>query len=349
MNDYDIIVRFMAKKTMLAVIKEKAASGVVIKQIALPKPAKGELLIKVKAASICGTDISIYDWTPWAAGHIQPPIVIGHEVVGEVVEINSNDTNGIKVGDLVSSETHIFCGYCHQCKTGNRHICENMELFGIGRNGGFAEYATIPVRTSWKNDRTIPVSWMSTQEPLGNAVHVVTKADVPGKSVLIFGLGPTGLCAGAVARAYGAKQVTGINRRAFRRNLAKKMGFDKIYKQLSKEQLGTFDVVLEMSGASEAIIQAFAAVRLCGKIIAFGIPKKEITIDWGKYLINKELTIESVFGRRIWQTWFQVSDLLAAKKVNLGKIITHTFKLSEFEKAMAIMKTGKAGKVVLIP
>ena len=181
----------MKQRLMRAVVKEKKAPGVVIKNIPIPKPASGELLVKVRAASICGTDISIYDWTPWAEGHITPPIVIGHEVVGEVIDINGV-AGTIRKGDLVSSETHIFCNACYQCRINNRHICENMELFGIGRNGGFAEYATIPIRTSWINDRSIPLSWMSTQEPLGNAVHVVTKANVPGKRVVIFGLGPTG-------------------------------------------------------------------------------------------------------------------------------------------------------------
>ena len=166
---------------MLAVVKEDKVPGLVLKNISIPSPKDGELLVKIKGASICGTDISIYDWTPWAEGHIVPPIVIGHEIVGEVLKVNGKNPRGIKIGDLVSSETHIFCGKCYQCKIGNRHICENMELFGIGRDGGFAEYATIPIRTSWKNDKSIPLEAMSSQEPLGNAVHVVNKAGVEGK------------------------------------------------------------------------------------------------------------------------------------------------------------------------
>ncbi len=336
------------KSTMLAVVKAKAAPGVTLKQVPVPKPKPGELLVKVRAASICGTDISIYDWTPWAEGHIKPPIVIGHEVVGEVVEINGEPEN-IKKGDLVSSETHIFCGSCYQCRINNRHICENMELFGIGRDGGFAEYATIPIRTSWKNDTSVPIEWMSTQEPLGNAVHVVTKANVPGKRVVIFGLGPVGLAAAAVARAYGAKEVIGINRGAYRRALGKKMGCDKVYESLPKELVGACDVVLEMSGNSEVWQQALEAIRIAGVFVAFGIPKKDIALNVGKYLINKEITIESVFGRRIWETWYQVGDLLKSKRVNLGTMITHEFKLKDFEKAMEIMKSGKCGKILLRP
>lgn len=333
---------------MLAVIKDKSAPGVSLEMSPVPKPLYGELLVHVRAASICGTDISIYDWTPWAASHIKPPIVIGHEVVGEVLEING-DSNGLMKGDLISSETHIFCGRCFQCRINNRHICENMELFGIGRNGGFAEYATIPIRTSWKNDRSIPLAWMSTQEPLGNAVHVVTKANVPGKRVVIFGLGPTGLCAAAVAKAYGAKEVIGVNRGAYRRKLGRVMGCDAVYTEIPKNFKNQCDVVLEMSGNPSAFAAALDAVRIGGLVVAFGIPKQDITLNVGKYVINKEITITSVFGRRIWESWYQVSDLLKTKKVNLGKIITHEFTLKDFEKAMTVMKSGECGKILLRP
>ena len=336
-------------QTMLAVVKENKSKGVILKNIPIPKPQPGELLIKVKLASICGTDINIYDWTPWAESHITPPIVIGHEIVGEVLEINGDNPNNIKVGDLVSSETHIFCGKCYQCKNGNRHICENMQLFGIGRNGGFAEFATIPTRTSWKNDKSIPLEAMSSQEPLGNAVHVVQKADVKGKVVLVTGLGPTGLCAVAAAKAYGAKKVIAINRGQYRRNLGKKMGADEVYDKLPQKYLNQMDAVLEMSGNDIAIQTAFDAVRIAGTVIIFGIPKKDITLNFGKYFIDKEVTVKGVFGRRIWETWEQVSVLLKSGKVDLTKMITHKFPLKDFEKAMEVMKSGECGKILLIP
>jgi len=334
---------------MLAVVKETASPGVTLKQVPIPKPEKGEVLVKIKGASICGTDISIYDWTPWAQGHIKPPTTIGHEIVGEVVEINSDEPTHIQKGDLVSSETHIFCNRCYQCLINNRHICENIELFGIGRNGGFAQYATIPLRTTWKNLPTIPLKAMSAQEPLGNAVHVVTKANVPGKTVAVFGLGPVGLAAIAVAKAYGAKKVIGINRGEYRRNLGKEMGADAVYESLPKEYENMCDVVLEMSGSTEVIKSALDAIRIAGILVFFGIPKKEASIDIGKYFINKEITATSVFGRRVWETWYQVSDLLASGKVDLAKMVTHEFTLSEFEEAMAVMKSGNCGKVVLTP
>lgn len=336
-------------QTMLAVVKETKSFGITLKDIPVPKPQNGELLVKVKLASICGTDINIYDWTPWAESHIAPPIVIGHEVVGEVVEINGHNPKNLKVGDLVSSETHIFCGKCYQCKIGNKHICENMQLFGIGRNGGFAEYATIPIRTSWKNDNSIPLEAMSSQEPLGNAVHVVTKADVKGKTVLVMGLGPTGLAAVAAAKAYKAKKVIAVNRGQYRRDLGKKMGADEVYETLPEKYLNQMDVVLEMSGNEMATQTAFDAARIAGTIIIFGIPKKDVTLNFGKYFIDKELIVKGVFGRRIWETWEQVSKLLKSGKVDLTKMITHKFALKDFEKAMEVMKSGECGKILLVP
>lgn len=334
---------------MLAIIKQEDAPGVTIKDIPIPKPQKGELLVKVKLVSICGTDVNIYNWNSWAKSHINPPIVIGHEIVGEVIDINGDNPQKIKKGDLVSSETHIFCGKCYQCKIGNKHICQNLQLFGIGRNGGFAEYATIPIRTTWKNDKSIPVESMSSQEPLGNAVHVVDNAQVKDKTVLVTGLGPTGLCAVAAAKAMGAKKVIALNRGEYRRKLGKKMGADEIYDKLPKKYINAIDCVLEMSGNEDAIKTAFEAVRIAGIIIVFGIPKKEISVDFGKYIIDKELIIKGVFGRKIWDTWYQVGELLKSKKIDLTKIITHKFKLSEFEKAMEVMKSGECGKVLLVP
>jgi threonine 3-dehydrogenase len=337
----------MQKDTMLAILKEKPEPGVVIKQVPTPKPQKDEVLVKVVYTSICGTDIGIYDWIPWAAAHITPPQIMGHEMVGEIVEINSTQKTDLKKGDLVSSETHIFCQNCHQCEIKNYHICENMQLFGIGRNGAFAEYATIPLRTTWKNDPSISVESMSVQEPLGNAVNVVTKAQVKGKKVLVMGLGPTGLCAGMVARAYGAKEVVGVNRREYRRKLALEVGFDRAVEELDPKEYGTFEAVLEMSGSKTGIQVAFDAARIAGKIIAFGIPKEPISIEWGKYFINKELSMESVFGRVIWDTWEATTKLLVSGEIDLQKIITHRFKLSEFEEAMKVMKSGECGKILL--
>ncbi len=337
----------MNSDQMLAVLKENPAQGVTIKQIPIPETPQGEVKIKVRYASICGTDVGIYDWNPWVAARLKPPIVIGHEVVGEIVEING-DAPHLKVGDIVSSETHIYDNTCYQCAINNRHICEHVKFFGYGRNGGFSEYATIPIVTTWKNDPKIPLEAMSVQEPLGNSVHVVSKAQVAGKKVLVIGLGPTGLCAGMVAKVYGASEVVGLNRGEYRRNLADQVGFDRTIESLSEDEYGTFDAVLEMSGSAHGLPLALQAVRIAGKIIAFGIPKQDVTINMG-LIIDKEVTIESVFGRRIWETWYQTSALLVSGKIDLTKIITHRFKLADFEEAMAVMKSGKCGKILLEP
>ena len=339
----------MSDNLMLAVVKDKPAPGIVVKKVPLPKPEKDEVLVKIKYASICGTDIGIYDWNDWAASHIKPPQIIGHELVGEVMEINSQEKTDLKKGDLVSSETHIFCLNCYQCEIKNFHICENMKLFGIGRNGGFAEYATIPIRTTWKNDPKIPLEAMSVQEPLGNAVNVVSKADVKDKRVLIMGIGHTGLCAGLVAKVYGAKEVVGVNRREYRRDLALRLGFDRVVSELDEKEYGSFGAVLEMSGNRMGIQVALDAASIAGKIIAFGIPKEKISVDWGKYLIDKELSIQSVFGRMIWDTWKETTELLVSGKIDLTQIITHRFALSEFEEAMKVMKSGECGKILLKP
>lgn len=346
----DQTLRQCQSRPMLAIVKAKAAPGVAILDVPKPKPKQGEVLVKVLAASICGTDVGIYDWIPWAAAHIKPPTVIGHEMVGEVIKINSKAKTKITVGDKVSSETHIYCLNCYQCKIKNYHVCENMQLFGIGRNGGFAEFATIPLKTTWKNDPSIDVEVMSVQEPLGNAVNAVTKAEVKGKKVLVMGLGPTGLCAGAVAKVYGAREVVGINTTPYRRKLAQKMGyFDRVSGELANKEFGTFDVVLEMSGNRIGIEIAFEAARIAGTFIAFGIPHDRIAVDWGKHLINKELTIKSVFGRTIWDTWEKASELLVSGKLDLKQLVTHRFKLAEFEKAMQVMKSQECGKVLLTP
>ncbi len=331
---------------MLAVVKDKPEVGISIKDMPKPTPQKGEVLVKVLYASICGTDVSIYDWTPWVADHMNPPAIIGHELVGEIVEING-DAPHLKVGDIVSSETHIFDDTCYQCHANRRHVCENVHFYGYERDGGFAEFATIPIQTTWKNDPSIPLKQMSVQEPLGNAVNAVSKAHVAGRRVLIMGLGPTGLCAAAVAQVYGAREIVAIDPHPYRRDLLKSFTGLEANESYNSSMNGTFDIVLEMSGAKQAIRDSFDAVRIAGTIIAFGIPKEDVEVEWGGKIINKEIYLKSVFGRKIWQTWYQTTDLLTSGKIDLSKIITHEFELKDFEKAIQIMKSGESGKIIL--
>lgn len=315
-----------------------------MKDVPEPENKEDEILVRVVDASICGTDVGIYDWSPWAAEHVKPPIIIGHEVLGEVLE-NKGD---FKKGDLVSSETHIFCGKCPTCLAGNRHICERMELFGISRNGSFAEKATIPLRTTWKNDPSINHDYLSVMEPFGNAVHVVDAAQVKDKKVLVAGLGPVGLCAGTLAKLAGAKSVLGFDISKYRSELAQKMGIEATSHQ-SLVTSNSFDVVLEMAGVDLAIITARDAVKPAGLIIAFGLPKKEVSLEWGKLFIDKEITIKGIFGRHIWETWEQAAKILKDGQVDLSALITHRFALKDFERAMAIMKSGECGKILLTP
>lgn len=333
---------------MLAVVKDKPTKGVSVMQVPDPKPAKGEVLVKVLYSSLCGTDVSIYDWTPWVAEQMKPPTIIGHELVGEILEVNG-DADHLKKGDIVSSETHIFDDTCYQCKSGRKHVCENMRFYGIHRDGGFAEYATIPIRTTWKNDPAIPLKAMSVQEPLGNAVNAVSKAHVSGRRVLIQGLGPTGLCAAAVAQAYGAHEVVAVDPHAYRRQLLKEVTGIEAKETANDIQDDYFDIVIEMSGAASAIQQAFEAVRIAGTVIAFGIPKIDPEIPWASKIISKEIYIKSVYGRKIWQTWHQTTDLLTSGAVDLTKMITHEFELADFEKAMEVMKSGQSGKILVVP
>ncbi len=336
----------MDDELMLAVVKERSSSGVIVKEIPIPTPGKDEVLVKIKTASICGTDINIYDWSDWAQDHAQTPLVIGHEIVGEVLEVNGKST--LKPGDLVSSETHIYCGKCTQCRRGNRHICENMRLFGINRNGGFAQYATIPLKTAWKNNPSLSLESMVIQEPLGNAVHAVTKAGVKGKTVGVFGLGPIGTCAGVIAKKYGASRVFGIEPSWYRRNLAQKMGISEVYPALPQGFSQKADACLEMSGSEAGINAALEAAKIAGKVMVFGIPKNAISIDFGKFVVSKELVIEGVFGRRIWETWEEVGRILKSG-VDFSPLITHKFKLEGFEEAIKTIKSGECGKILLQP
>lgn len=334
---------------MTAVMKTAPTPGVTISKIPVPEPETDEILVEVVCSSLCGTDVGIYDWMPWAQSHIIPPIVIGHEVVGRVVSVNSEQPHQFKPGDYISSETHIYCGKCTECRNGQQHICANLQLFGIGRNGGFADFATIPLRTAWKNSSSLPAELMSIQEPLGNAVHVLTKAEISGKRVLVLGLGPVGLCASAIAHLYGAKQVVVIEKSEYRRNLAQQLGIRKIFSDYRPEFTNEFDVVLEMSGNQSMITHGFEALSPGGTFIAFGIPKEKVYLEWGEALINKETTIKSVFGRKIWDTWHEVQKILLNPNVDLQPLITHSYSLNEFEDAVQKMKSGECGKIILYP
>lgn len=346
------------KEKMLAVMKATPAPGATIAETTVPKPGKGEVLVKVRAASICGTDIHIYDWDEGMSKRVKPPMIFGHEMCGEILELGEGVRSGVKPGDLVSAETHIACGHCFQCRTGNKHICENVKILGIDTNGCYAEYAVIPAENAWVNDASLPPEVATAQEPLGNAVHVLLTESVEGKSVAIFGCGPIGLCAVQLAKNLGASAVYAVDVKPYRLEMAKKMGANLVVNARESDAVSEIihanggrkvDVFVEVSGNPQAFQQGFKALRAGGRASILGVFAKPVEIDVTNDIVFKAARVYGVNGRKMFETWFQAREFLRKGFVDLRKIITHKFPLAEFDKAMQLMKSGDCGKIVLTP
>lgn len=342
---------------MKAVMKRTAAPGAELVTVDIPKIKPDEVLVKVLATSICGTDHHIYIWNEWAQGRIKPPKIMGHEFCGEVVEVGENVTS-IKVGDLVSAETHIVCGRCPLCLTGKGHVCQNTRILGVDTDGTFAGYVAIPESNAWVNDKDTPPELAAIQEPLGNAVHTILSGEIVGRTVAVTGCGPIGLMAIAVAKAAGAAAVYATEINEYRSELALKMGADRVFnpvkedvvKAILKETDGYgVDVVAEMSGNPNAIRQGFEMVKLGGRISQLGLPAKPVELDISEKLVFKGVTVNGIIGRLMYDTWFQVKGLLASGNLNIEPIITHRLSLEEYAKGMELMDSGNCGKVVLFP
>ena len=342
---------------MLAVVKPEAAPGADVRQVKIPTYGRTDVLVKVKVASICGTDLHIYEWDRWAQGRIHPPLVPGHEFCGEVVAYGDEVTS-VKEGDFVSAEMHVACGKCLQCRTGEAHICQNVKIIGVDADGAFAEYVVIPESNIWKLDPGIPLEYASILDPLGNAVHTVLAGEIAGKSVAITGCGPIGLFAIAVARAVGAAQVFAIEVNEHRRNVARQMKADFTLdpskddvNAIVMEQTGGagVDVVLEMAGHPSAIRTAFDIVRRGGRISLLGLTSKPVSLNFSEEIIFKGLTIQGINGRRMYQTWYQMTALLKAGKLDLHPVITDRIAMKDFSKAMERLKTGEASKILVYP
>lgn len=343
---------------MLALTKQKAARGAVLKRVPIPVIAKDELLLKVKRASICGSDLPIYNWNSWAPERLRLPLTFGHEFCGEVVG-SGPATRDFKNGDFVSVESHIYCGLCWQCRNGQRHVCRNLKIIGIDGPGGFAEYARVPARCAWKHkDRSLEKIG-SLMEPLGNAVYAALVEDLVGQSALVLGCGPQGLFAIAAAKAGGAKPVIAVETAPYRRSMAKKMGADivldpakpgilAVIRKAAGDKDGV-DAVLEMSGAVPAIELGLKAVRSGGRVVAFGIPSKIPNIDWANDIIFKGIRVYGIAGREIFNTWSRMDALLRSKAIRVEGVITHRFPLRDFKKGFAVMNASNknCGKVVL--
>ncbi len=346
--------------TMQAVAKLHPGPGFEMIQTAIPEPGPRDILIKVLVASICGTDVHIYKWDPWSQGRIKPPLIIGHEFVGEIVALGAQvRSDEPRVGDIVSAESHIVCGVCQQCKLGHAHICPNTRILGVDANGSYAEYLTLPVENAWKNPKEMPLQIASLQENFGNAVHTVSSVDVRAKTVLITGCGPVGLMAIPVARAYGAEVVVVTDVSEYRLDLARKMGASltinaaevdvEACAQDAVRNKG-FDVLVEMSGSPQAMIQGLRLLKPGGEAALLGLtPSALNTFDINNLIIMKGITVHGIAGRRLWETWYQMRALISSNTVNLAPLITHEFPLSRWQEALDTMASGKSGKIVMYP
>ena len=342
---------------MLAVVKPDPAPGAEIRQVKVPSFGRTDVLVKVKVASICGTDLHIYEWDRWAQRRIHPPLIPGHEFCGEVVAFGDEVTT-VKEGDFVSAEMHVACGKCLQCRTGEAHICQNVKIIGVDADGAFAEYVVIPESNIWKLDPAIPIEYASILDPLGNAVHSVLAGEIAAKTVAITGCGPIGLFSIAVARAVGAAQVFAIETNAHRRSIAAKMKADVVLDPTTQDvtaevleqtaSLGV-DVVLEMAGQPKAIRTAFDIVRRGGRISLLGLTSKPISLNFSEDIIFKGITVQGINGRRMYQTWYQMTALLKAGKLDLHPAITDRIAMKDFSSAMERLKTGEASKILVYP
>ncbi len=344
-------------ETMMAVVKPEPRPGAEIRDVALPRFGPADVLVRVKVASVCGTDLHIYNWDTWAQHRIHPPLIPGHEFCGEVAAVGDEVTT-VKEGDFVSAEMHIACGKCLQCRTGEAHICQHVKIIGVDADGAFAEYVRIPESNIWKIDPAIPAEYASVLDPLGNAVHTVLSGDIAAKTVAIVGCGPIGLFAIAVSRAVGAAQVFALEVNAYRRKIAREMKADLVLDP-SKDDVKTMvmdatagvgvDVMLEMSGHPDAIRTGFSILRRGGRVSLLGIPSRPVELNFADDIIFKGATILGINGRRMYQTWYQMQALLKAGKLDLRPAITDRISMRDFSKGMERLKTGEASKILLYP
>jgi threonine 3-dehydrogenase len=344
---------------MKALVKTEPKPGLALLDLPDPQPGPGEVVVRIKATSLCGTDAHIYRWDPWAQSRVHPPRIIGHEMCGEVAALGAGVTS-VKVGDYVAAESHFTCGLCFQCRTGQAHVCKNSRILGIEVDGSYAEYVRLPERVLWRTSRDIPPELACVQEPLGNAVDAALAEDLTGHTVLITGCGPTGLFAAAVARMAGAAVIIASDVSDYRLGLAKQLGADHTLNARadSPERLATaiqdltggegVDAALEMSGNPTALHQAFKAVKNGGRVTLFGIPTGSVAFDLPNEIIFKGIRVYGVTGRRLFKTWYRLSGLFKAG-LNIRPVITHTFPLTDFAKGFELIQSGQCGKVVLFP
>ncbi len=343
--------------TMKALRKMQAAKGLQMDTVAVPATGPTDVLVRVKTASICGTDLHIYGWDRWSQGRIKPPLTLGHEFCG-VVERVGDEVRAIKPGDFVSAEMHVNCGHCQQCRLGQAHICKNLRIIGIDQDGAFAEFVKIPASNIWKLDPAIPEHYGAILDPLGNAVHTVLAGPIAGQTVLVTGCGPIGLMSIAVAKACGSSTVFATETNEQRRAMAKKMGADVVLNPAKEDAVGKIlaetngtgvDALLEMSGNPTAIQQGFKALRAGGRASLLGIPTETVPLDLVNDVIFKGATVQGIYGRRMYETWVQMTSLLKAGRLNLEPLFGERTSLDKFENAFSLLQGGLAGKILMYP
>jgi threonine 3-dehydrogenase len=338
---------------MKALIKKLAQPGLWLEDVPEPKIGINDILIRVKRASVCGTDVHIYNWDDWAKQTIPVPMAIGHEFVGEIAEVGSNVSDFFP-GQIVSGEGHVVCGHCRNCLAGRRHLCAHTSGVGVNRPGAFAEYIAVPMSNVWVHSPHVDLDVVSIFDPFGNAVHTALSFPVLGEDVLITGAGPIGLMAAAVARHAGARFVVITDVNPYRLELACKMGVNRAVDVRStslaavQQELGMkegFDVGLEMSGNPAALRDMIANMSHGSKIAMLGIPSEPMSIDW-RTVIFSMLTIKGIYGREMYETWYKMTVMLQSG-LDIKPVITHRFPYTEYEQAFEVMRKGESGKVIL--
>ncbi|MBD3676544.1 MAG: L-threonine 3-dehydrogenase [Planctomycetaceae bacterium] len=338
---------------MKALVKRESKEGLWLEDVPEPTIGINDVLIKVDRTGICGTDVHIYKWDEWAQKTIPVPMVVGHEFVGEIVEVGSN-VSDFHPGELVSGEGHVVCGRCRNCLAGRRHLCAHTKGIGVNRPGAFAEYISLPMTNVWHHNESIDKDIASIFDPFGNAVHTALSFPVLGEDVLITGAGPIGCMAAAVVKHAGARYVVVTDINPWRLELAKKMGatrvvdvrhekLEDIQKELDMHE--GFDVGLEMSGSPEAFRSMLANMCHGGKIAMLGIPSEDIAIDWNTVVFNM-LTIKGIYGREMYETWYKMTVMIQGG-LDISPVITHRFHYTEFQKGFDAMLSGESGKVIL--
>lgn len=338
---------------MKSLAKLKSEKGIWLHDSEMPVVGHNDILIKIRKTAICGTDMHIYNWDEWSQNTIPVPMVVGHEYVGEVVEIGE-EVRGFAIGDRVSGEGHITCGHCRNCRAGRRHLCRNTSGVGVNRAGAFAEYLSIPAFNAFKIPDNISDDLAAIFDPFGNAVHTALSFDLVGEDVLITGAGPIGIMAAAVAQHVGARHVVITDVNEYRLDLARKMGASRAVNVANESlkdvmnDLGMtegFDVGLEMSGVPAAFRDMLDKMNHGGKVAMLGIPSGDVAIDWNK-VIFKGLVIKGIYGREMFETWYKMASLIQGG-LNLTPIITHQLNIDEFQQGFDTMGSGQSGKVIL--